>query len=559
MFAGLLALLAAGLFLLSAGTSPLDLARGALVLVATFWLGWGAALALIGIGRGRYRPAESPFTGRAVVLVPIYNEDPVATFARIGAIEEDLRRAGLQDQAHIAILSDTRAEAIAVQELICFQRLVAETDGEGRIFYRRRMNNRGRKAGNIEDFIRRSGAAYDYAVVLDADSLMTAETIATMLRRMEAEPRLALLQSRPAIVGAESRFGRMVAFAASFYGPAFSRGLARLQGETGPFWGHNAVIRVAAFAQSCGLPELSGPPPFGGHVLSHDYVEAALLARAGWVVRLDADLGGTYEEGPENVIDFAKRDRRWCQGNLQHARILFAPRLQPWSRFVFVQGIFAYLSPVLWLAFMALTLVAAATETDAGGAVGEAGVGLAVLVVTLLVAPKILVALNQRVPRAFGGRRLSGASVAGELVLSSLLAPVLLMFQVRSVLQVLMGIDGGWPAQSRGDGRLRWSEALRATWWIIAWGVAGLALTAATAAQLLPWLLPVALPMLLAPALVVWSSRPSASLAFSTPEELVTPAIARRAALIGARWSEGEVRPREFPTLAPALQQVRHV
>ncbi len=262
------------------------------------------------------------------ILVPVYNEDPVATFARIAAMDASLRATGPGDRFHFAILSDTRSDEVAARERIWFLRLLADTHGEGRIFYRRRTQNKGRKAGNIEDFIKRAGAAYEFAIILDADSLMEGATMVEMVRRMEAAPDLGLLQTLPTIIRAKSRFGRTMQFAGAFYSPIFARGLAMMQGRTGPFWGHNAIVRVKAFAQSCGLPELSGRPPFGGHILSHDYVEAALLARAGWTVRVDDDLAGSYEEAPENIIDHAKRDRRWCQGNLQHARLIFAPGLK---------------------------------------------------------------------------------------------------------------------------------------------------------------------------------------------------------------------------------------
>ncbi|HVG46832.1 MAG TPA: glucans biosynthesis glucosyltransferase MdoH [Rubellimicrobium sp.] len=539
------AVAAAGLLLWGEGTGPLAVAQGLFVLLATFWLAFGALLAVLGlVGPATPAPPEAPFLGRAVLLVPICNEDPRAVFARIGAMDAELHLAGLGRQVDVAILSDTRDEGVAEAEARCFHQLLAETGGEGRIFYRRRTGNRGRKAGNIEDFIRRSGAAYDAAVILDADSLMSSETIARMLRRLAGDPDLGLLQTVPAILGAQSRFGRMVAFSGSFHGPIFARGLSRLQGRTGPFWGHNAAIRVRAFAESCGLPELSGRPPFGGHILSHDYVEAALLARAGWTVRLDPDLGGSYEEGPETILAYAKRDRRWCQGNLQHARILVAPGLRPWSRFVFAQGIFAYLSPVLWLGFILLSL-AAPSPMDGGPL-------LVCLVLALLFGPKLLVALATRA-RAdrFGGTVLLLASVVAEIVQSSVVAPVLLMFQARSVMQVLLGRDGGWPAQARGDGALSWSDGWRAAWWIPLWGLGLLVAAAWQSPALLPWLLPLAAPMLLAPALITWTSRPCGSWLFATPEELALPAVARRTGAIEAGWSDR-------PLPAPPARQARH-
>jgi len=320
------------------GLDALDITRAVLILISTLWLAWGAVQALIGLTTFARPPAydpAAPIHGRTVILVPVYNEDPVTTFSRVAAMDASLTACHDPAQVHFAILSDTRKEDIAAQEVATFARLVAERNGMGRFFYRRRENNVGKKAGNIEDFITRSGGAYDYAVILDADSLMEGGTILQMIRRMEAEPRLGLLQTLPKVIRARSRFGRAMQFSASFFSPIFARGLAMMQGETGPFWGHNAIVRVRAFAESCGLPALRGKPPFGGHVMSHDYVEAALLARSNWIVRLDDDLGGSYEEGPENIVDHAKRDRRWCQGNLQHSRIIGAPGLKPWSRFVF--------------------------------------------------------------------------------------------------------------------------------------------------------------------------------------------------------------------------------
>ncbi|MBP1804872.1 glucans biosynthesis glucosyltransferase MdoH [Rubellimicrobium aerolatum] len=549
--AAALAVLALTLLLRGGGVGALGLLQGLAVMVATFWLGFGTALVLLGIGAPAPRREERPFQGRAVVLIPICNEDASPIFAGIVAMDADLRAEGIWRDVDIAVLSDTRNAGLAAEEERLFRRLLEETGDDGRLFYRRRTDNRGRKAGNIEEFVRRSGGAYEYAVILDADSLMSGQTIATMLNRMEADPRLGLLQTVPFVIGARSRFGRMMAFAGAFHGPIFARGLSRLQGRTGPFWGHNAAVRVRAFAESCGLPELSGPPPFGGHVLSHDYVEAALLARAGWTVRLDPDIGGSYEEAPQNIVAYAKRDRRWCQGNLQHARILLAPGFRPWSRFVFAQGIFAYLVPLFWLSFVLLGLL------GRGEARGTAA--LAILVVVLLLGPKLLVVLlSARRARAFGGRRLLLGSVAAEVVQSSVIAPILLMFQARSVLQVLMGRDGGWPAQARGDMGLTWADGWRSSWWITVWGLGLMALATVLAPALLPWLLPLAVPMALAPLVITWTSRPPRSFLFATPEEIAPPAILRRAEAERRRWDAPEAAPLA-PAARPAMpQQVHH-
>ncbi|MGD9918866.1 MAG: glucans biosynthesis glucosyltransferase MdoH [Paenirhodobacter sp.] len=537
------------------GLDALDIFRALLILISTLWLAWGAVQAMIGLTTFSHAPRydhDAPIRGRTAVLMPVYNEDPLFTFTRLAAMDASLQATGDPAEVHFAVLSDTRNEAIAERERHLFQRLVTEQNGLGRYFYRRRENNTGKKAGNIEDFMTRSGGAYDYAVILDADSLMEGETILQMIRRMEAEPRLGLLQTLPKVIRARSRFGRAMQFSASFFSPIFARGLAMMQGRTGPFWGHNAIVRVRAFTESCGLPPLRGKPPFGGHVMSHDYVEAAMLARAGWIVRLDDDLGGSFEEGPENIVDHAKRDRRWCQGNLQHSRIIGAPGLRPWSRFVFAQGIMAYIAPLFWLGFILASIAAPimAPPPDYFPTPGwpipyfppseaSKAIGLAIGIFGLLLLPKILIATRAAFTgRAlqFGGRGLAFASTLAELAFSSLTAPVLLMYATRSVFQVLLGRDGGWPTNNRGDGTLSVAGSFAASHWIVTIGLVGLFATWAFAPGLLLWLLPVGLPMVFAPAILWWSSQPSTSRLMGVPSEYSPAPVMQLHDRMLARW-----------------------
>ena len=536
------------------GLDMFDVLRSLLILMSTFWLAWGAAQGLLGLTtRPVLRPdTRAPIRGRTVVLVPVYNEDPVTTFARIAAMDASIRGEDTGAVFDFAILSDTTDDAVAARERLWFLRLLADSQGEGRMFYRRRDRNTGRKAGNIEDFIQTSGGSYDYALILDADSLMEGATIAAMVRRMEADPALGLLQSLPRVVGARSRFGRIMQFSASFYSPVFARGLAMMQGQTGPFWGHNALVRVRAFAASCGLPELSGPPPFGGHILSHDFVEAALLARAGWTVRLDDDLEGSFEEGPENIVDYARRDRRWCQGNLQHARLVGAPGLLGWSRWVFVQGILAYIAPLFWLAFILASIAAQAFDVPPDyfplanrpfpvlpADETAKAIGLAVGIFGLLFLPKLLIAIDAAASgqaRGFGGRVRAMASTLLELLLSSVMAPIFLMYQARSVFQVLTGRDGGWPASNRGDGRITLTAASAASRWITVTGLIGLTASSVLAPGLVPWLLPVSLPMILAPFLISWFSQDSRSGLMAVPSELTPAPVIRHHQQILRAW-----------------------
>ncbi|MFD0979563.1 glucans biosynthesis glucosyltransferase MdoH [Tropicimonas aquimaris] len=529
-----------------------DWFRIVLIFATTAWLGWGVMLALTGLAPWRARPVPALQGAQplAVVLVPICNEDPVLTFARVAAIDHSIAAAGVS--LDIAILSDTRDPEANAREREAFERLRREVSGQGRVFYRVREDGRGRKAGNVEDFIRRSGGAYEYAVILDADSLMSGAAIRDMIARMEADPDLGLLQTLPRIVGARSFFGRMMQFSAAFHGPVFTRGLARMQGATGPFWGHNAIVRVRAFAESCGLPALAGKPPFGGHILSHDYVEAALLARAGWRVEVDPAIAGSYEEGPENVLSHARRDRRWCQGNLQHIRLLLAPGLAGWSRFVFLQGIVAYLVSLLWAGFLLSSLAAAALAPPPDyfpepyqlfpvfpSDLTQEILALVLGIVGLLILPKFAVwaeAVLTGRAEAYGGPKRALASVVTEIALTSLLAPVLLAYQTRAVLQVLAGQDGGWPANARGEGILHLGQTLRACLWVVVWGALAYVAVLQIAPEQAPWLLPVCLPMMLAPVLVAWTSRPLTHSVFSVPEEAEVPAVVIAFREIAARW-----------------------
>lgn len=523
-------------FIGSDGTNLLDVFRTALFVMTGFWLVWGGAAGVMGALSPPARRVidETPPRAMTAILMPIYNEDAAASFSRVAAMNRSLVALGIADRFHFAILSDTNRDEVAAAELTWFAQLLEEPMAEGRMFYRRRERNIGKKAGNIEDFISRSGAAYDFALILDADSLMDGATIRALVKRMEADERLGLVQTVPEVIHAHSMFGRLMQFSAAYLSPFFARGTALMQGEEGPYWGHNAIVRVKAFAESCGLPVLSGKPPAGGHILSHDYVEAALLARAGWKVEVDPHLTGSYEEGPENLIEYAKRDRRWCQGNLQHRRLLDAPGLRLWSRFTFVQGIMAYMASPLWLTLLAASILSAALPSRYWWRDDETGLWvLAVAVAVVLLVPKLLIFLRSTVTgrnRAFGGTLRAGLSVLTEILVSTLLAPIMLCFQTKAVTEILLGLDGGWPATNRSESRVSLALAFAASWWVMVAGAAVLAISLCFARELVPWLLPVGLPAILAPVLITWTShgaRPGRQ-----PFLLVTPSESETAPVI---------------------------
>lgn len=530
------------------GTSLLDVLRTLLFTLAGFWLVWGGVAGVLGVlaPPRQITPAPGRPAGMTAILMPIYNEDAAASFSRVAAMNRSLVALGIADKFHFAILSDTNSMEVAAQEVIWFEQLLHEPMAEGRVFYRRRERNVGKKAGNIEDFISRSGGAYDYALILDADSLMDGATIAEMARRMDVDAQLGLLQSVPQVIHARSLFGRLMQFSSAYLSPYFARGTALMQGDDGPYWGHNAIVRVQAFAASCGLPVLSGKPPAGGHILSHDYVEAALLSRAGWKVEVDPHLGGSYEEGPENLIEYAKRDRRWCQGNLQHRRLVGAPGLKFWSRFTFVQGIMAYAASPLWLLLLGASILSAALPGRYWWRDNETGIWvLAAAVAVALLLPKLLILVQSAISghnKSFGGSVRATLSVIGEIGVSTLLAPIMLCFQSKAVIEILLGLDGGWPATNRSEGRVSLALAFAASWWVTVAGALVLAVTVAFASELVPWLLPVALPAIGAPLLIAATSHGVSNgrkpVLFITPSESATAAVIVEQQRIYLSWTQ---------------------
>ena len=329
------------------------------------WIALAFATALVGfvavLRAGPPPPRPKSLAARTAIVMPIYDEAPARVFGAVAAMREAVEATGLGAAFDWFWLSDTTDPDVFLAEEAAYLRLRAEQGADARLFYRHRPRNRRRKAGNIEDFVARHGGAYDHMLVLDADSLMSGDAIVALAGAMEADPRLGILQSPPLIVNRNTFFARLQQFAARVAGPVVAQGLASWSGDDGNYWGHNAIIRMRAFAAHCGLPDLPGGPPFGGLVMSHDFVEAALIRRAGWAVRMaPSSLGGSYEESPPTPLDLAQRDRRWCQGNLQHARVIGARGFALASRQHFATGIFGYLASPFWLLQlllgMALTL-----------------------------------------------------------------------------------------------------------------------------------------------------------------------------------------------------------
>ncbi len=169
-----------------------------------------------------------------------------------------------------------------------------------------------------------------------------------------------------------------------------AQALPRWSGGAGNFWGHNAIIRLAPFAAHASLPDLPGKEPLGGKILSHDFVEAALLRRAGWRVEIAGDIVGSYEEAPPTVVDLAARDRRWAQGNIQQIQILFAKGFDWLNRVHIGAGLMGYVSGLLWLSLVVMGVFIAGwakffdTETIAA-ANADPTAGLRLLLISAIV------------------------------------------------------------------------------------------------------------------------------------------------------------------------------
>ena len=472
----------------------------------------------------------TPFS-RTALLMPLYNEDPAATLARLSAIDVSLARLGVSGDFDLFVLSDsTKAEAIAAEHSsFSMFRLRAHS----RAFYRRRDKNTEAKAGNIADWTRRFGGAYDFMIVLDADSTMAGETVLRLVDAMERNPGVGLIQTAPTIVNASTLFARVSQFSVRLYGRVAAAGLAWWTGSEGSYWGHNAILRVKAFADSAGLPVLPGRKPFGGHVMSHDVVEAALLRRAGWAVHVTAALDGSSEETPPTITDFIRREHRWCQGNLQHLGMVGSRGLGGMSRLQLVMGAMAYLSSPLWFAFMAVgMLIQLQYPVDWDSFLYFLHPELSPFMLAsllsgvLLIGPKImgavLVLSRPRERRAFGGGRQVVKGMAAEILLSAALAPIFMVANTKAVIKILAGHDAGWHAQQREADGISWADAFRTMRWQMATGlvfVAGLI----ARPDLTAFFIPIVLPLLLAAPIAVWTSRRASGEAMARAGYLVTP------------------------------------
>ena len=487
----------------------------------------------------RAKENEVPLAATAIV-VPVYNEEVGRVSRGIANMWESLAKTGQLEHFDFYLCSDSNNADRWVEEECAWISLCQRLNAFGKIFYRKRRHSINGKSGNVADFCRRWGKRYRYMIVLDADSIMEGPTLVRLVRAMEANPQVGILQTQPYMVLGQSVLRRVLQFSSHVYGGIFSRGCSVAQMSSGSYWGHNAIIRVAPFIEHCDLPLLPVPDPSKRHVLSHDTVEAALMIRAGYEVWIAYDEPGSFEEGPPHLTDMLKRDRRWCAGNLQHFWFLFARGVAMGSRLQIWIGLMAYLCSPLWLIFLIAGFISTYTRSrfllfsagpeDLGAATPSHAEFLFVITMLLLFLPRIM-ALLTTLPRVrlHGGLGPLLISTILETLLSVLMAPVLMLFHTLFVLQTLLGIQIHWTTQNRSDNGLSVGHCLRFYGWMSFLGFVTGAVALVYLGREALWLTPIFLGWLLAPFLAWMTSSVSlgrwlkARRLFLTGEELQLP------------------------------------
>ncbi len=429
---------------------------------------------------------------RTAILFPVYNEDSKKYMAGIAATWHSLVSTGESSNFDIFILSDSTNPDAWVTEEAAWHEFCRREQAVGHVFYRRRRDNIKRKSGNVADFCRRWGAQYRYMIVFDADSVMSGRTMVRMVKSMEKHPEMGILQTPPLSVNMNSLIARVQQFSNHLYGAIFAAGMHFWLLGDAQYWGHNAIIRTEPFIKHCQLPTLPGHGPLAGDILSHDFVESALMRRAGYGVWLASDLDGSWEESPPSLIDELIRDRRWCQGNLQHSRLIFSGGIFPTHRALFINGIMSYASALLWLFFLVFSSIEAISEVFIPPTYFPSGPTLfpvwptwypkwALLLLAstcvMLFLPKlfaVMLTICKGEAKNFGGLWGLCASVLGEVLVSTMLAPVRMLFHSFFVVSTILGWKVSWNAQNRSDQGTSWGDAIRFHWWGtllgIAWG-----------------------------------------------------------------------------------------
>ena len=409
-----------------------------------------------------------PLTTKTAILLTLRNEDSTRALKRLATVKNSIDRTGEGDVFSYFILSDTTDPAAAAEEEAAVERWRAETGDEKRIIYRRRSHNTGFKAGNVRDFCERWGQDYELMLPLDADSLMAGDVIVAMVRMMQAHPKLGILQSLVVGMPSTSAFARIFQFGMRHGMRSYTMGQSWWTADCGPFWGHNALVRIKPFVEDCDLPMLPGKPPLGGHVLSHDQVEATLMRKAGYEVRVHPVEGGSWEENPPTMLDFAKRDVRWCQGNMQYVKLLDHPGLLPMSRFQLLWAILMFVGIPAWTVMIALLPFAALEAQAAPDFPAGLAAGLYITFFVMYLMPKIAGLVDAMLTKegmaAYGGSLRFFISAVVELVFSFLQGAVSTIRTTIFMIGLLFGKSVIWGGQQRDAAGISFMTAVENLW-----------------------------------------------------------------------------------------------
>ncbi len=530
------------------GWSFIDLAIFACFAIAAPWSVLGVWNAILGVwllqGRRGGLDLVAPFAAgvtndepvvlHTAIMMTIRNEDPLRAFRRFDIVKHSVDATGHGDMFGWFILSDTTDADVAAREEAAFAEWRVQNPSQARIHYRRRADNTGFKAGNVRDFCERWGADYEFMLPLDADSLMTGETILRMVRIAQASPKLGILQSLVVGAPSTSAFARIFQFGMRHGMRPYTMGSAYWAADCGPFWGHNALVRIAPFMQHCELPVLPGAPPLGGPILSHDQVEAVMMRRAGYEVRVLPEECGSYEDNPPTLLEFTRRDLRWCQGNLQYVRLLGLPGIQPMSRFQLVWAIAMFIGLPAWTAIIALSALKPFDGEDPALFPAASAAGLYCVFLLMYLAPKLAgfldIALTPGALKRYGGAAHFFKGALTEVLFSFLLGAVTTFRTTLFMIGLAFGRSVIWNGQSRDAHALSWATAFGGLWPQLLFGLVVNGLFFRWSPALLLWALPLTLGYLLAIPFAVMTADPALGRRLATiricglPEEFDPPA-----------------------------------
>ncbi len=482
---------------------------------------------------GRVR-GDEPITASTAVLLCIRNEPPERVVRMLEPMMEGLAARGVGERFHVYVLSDTSEADIAAAEDARFAALAAAWRGQVALTYRRRAQNIGFKAGNVRDFCERWGKDHDLAIMLDADSVMTIDLVLKLVRIMQIDPRLGIVQSLVIGMPSASAFARIFQFGMRLSMRSYTIGSAWWQGDCGPYWGHNAIVRIAPFATHCQLPVLADRALVKGHVLSHDQIEAVLMRRAGYGVRVLAGEGSSFEQNPPTLVEFIRRDLRWCQGNMQYWHFLRMPGLPFLSRYQLAFAILMFLGSPAWMGLLLIGSAAVAlAPTPADFMRWDAGIAVLVLVLAMWFAPNIATVIDvltrAKLRHLFGGRVRFSASFMITIIFVVLVAPIMWASHTLFLVRLLLGRTLDWGAQARHDHEVPWSLACRQFWPQTLIALAPVLLLAVAAPSAVPYALLIAAGPLLSIPLAVATAAPALGRALIAagldrlPEETLPP------------------------------------